>query len=133
MKFLNSVVLPLEHLRGQSYDGASSMSSERVGLQARIKLKSPLAVYIHCSSHQLNLVISHSCALPEVRNILDRLRHYCRFFLVSPKRNGLLELIVSHKVMEKSYRKCILDLCKNSLGRAPLSISAILSGIYIHC
>ena len=51
IKFLNLVELPLEHLRGQSYDGASSMSSERVGLQARIKLKSPLAVYIHCSSH----------------------------------------------------------------------------------
>ena len=112
MQFLNSVGLPLEHIRGQSYDGASNMSSERVGLQARIKLKSPLAVYIHCSSHQLNLVISHSCALPEVRNVLDRLRHCCQFFLVSPKRNGLLELIVSHKIMEDSNRKCILDLCK---------------------
>lgn len=68
MKFLNSVGL---HLCGQSYDGASSRSSECIGRQARIKLKSPLAVYIHCSCHQLNLVISHSCALPEVHNVLD--------------------------------------------------------------
>ena len=47
MKCLNSVGLPPEHLCGQSYDGASSMSSERVGLQTRIKLKSPLAACVH--------------------------------------------------------------------------------------
>ena len=71
IKFLKSLDLPIENIRGQGYDGASSMSSERVGLQARIKQISPLATYIHCSSHQLNLVISHSCALPEVRNVVD--------------------------------------------------------------
>ena len=43
MKFLNSVGLPLEHLRGQSYDGASSMSSERVELQARIETEVPFS------------------------------------------------------------------------------------------
>ena len=109
MEFLNSVGLPLGNIRGQGYDGASSMSSENVGLQARIKEISPLATYSHCSNHQLNLVISHSCVLPEVRNVIDRLQHCCRFFLASPKRNGLLELIVSNKTVEKSNRKVLLD------------------------
>ena len=34
IKFLKSLDLPIENIRGQGYDGASSMSSERVGLQA---------------------------------------------------------------------------------------------------
>ena len=106
IEFLNSVGLPLGNIRGQGFDGASSISSENVGLQARIKEISPLATYSHCSNHQLNLVISHSCVLP------DRLQHCCRFFLASPKRNGLLELIVSNKTVEKSNRKVLLDLCK---------------------
>ena len=112
IEFLNSVGLPLGNIRGQGYDGACSMSSENVGLQARIKDISPLATYSHCSIHQLNLVISHSCVLPEVRNVIDRLQHCCRFFLASPKRNGLFELIVSNKTVEKSNRKVLLHLCK---------------------
>ena len=84
--FLKSIdQLPIKNIRGQGYDGASSKSSERIGLLARIKEISPLAKCIHCSSHQLNLVISHSCALPEVRNVVDRLQNCCHFFLASPK------------------------------------------------
>ena len=55
--------------------GASNMSSERIGVQAQMQELSPLATYIHCSSHQLNLVISHSCALIDVRNVIDHLQH----------------------------------------------------------
>ena len=102
----------VENIRGQGYDGASNMSSERVGVQAQIKELSPLATYIHCSSHQLNLVITHSCILAEVRNVVDQLQHCCHFFLASPKRSGLLELIVSKGVVDKCKRKPLLDLCK---------------------
>ena len=49
------------------------MSSERVGVQAYIKRISPLVVYTHCSGHCLNLVISHSCTVPSVQNVLDRM------------------------------------------------------------
>ena len=42
--------------RGQGYDGAANMSSNRVGTQACIKRASPLAVYVHCNSHKLNLL-----------------------------------------------------------------------------
>ena len=80
-------------------------------MQARIREHSPLATYIHCSGHSLNLVISHSCALPEVRNVLDKLKHCSRFFQFSPKRNGLLELIIKNKVPD-TKRKPLLDLCK---------------------
>ena len=114
IQLLGDLGIPLENMRGQGYDGASNMSSARVGVQARIREHSPLATYIHCSGHCLNLVISHSCALPEVRNVLDKLKHCCRFFQLSPKRNGLLELIVYNKAtsVHVTKRKALLDLCK---------------------
>ena len=116
MEFLKDNDLPVENIRGQGYDGASNMSSERIGIQAQIREVSPPATYIHCSSHQLNLVLCHSCALTEIRNAIDHLQHCCRFFLASPKRSGLLELIVSNQVVDKFKRKPLLDLCKKSMG-----------------
>ena len=48
--------------RGQGYDGASSMSSSSVGVQARIRQVSPLALYTHCQSHH------KACSVPHIRN-----------------------------------------------------------------
>ena len=75
-------------VRGQGYDGAANMSSDNVGVQRRTRERSPKAVYIHCSGHCLNLVISHSCALPQIRNVIDKLKQCCLYFLGSPKREG---------------------------------------------
>ncbi len=61
--------LDISFCRGQGYDGASNMSSSTVGVQARIReASSPLALYTHCHSHQLNLCIVKACSLPEIRN-----------------------------------------------------------------
>ena len=54
--------------RGQGYDGASSMSSSTVGVQARIREVSPMAFYTHCQSHQLNPCVIKTCSLPQIRN-----------------------------------------------------------------
>ena len=110
--FLKENGIPVVNMRGQGYDGASNMSSPQVGVQGRIKQVAPLATYVHCSGHCLNLVISKSCAQPQVRNMLDRLRNCCRYFLNSPKRNGALEMIVRQNVVDTEKRKALLDLCK---------------------
>ena len=99
-------------MRGQGYDGASNMSSDCVGVQARIQQSAPLAAYVHCSGHCLNLVISKSYSLPDIRNVMDRLQHCCRYFLNSPKRSGILELIVNQNIPDSSGRKPLLDLCR---------------------
>lgn len=52
---LKDLNIDVKKIRGQGYDGARNMSSERVGVQAHIKKVSPLAVYTHCSGHCLNL------------------------------------------------------------------------------
>lgn len=86
------------NIRGQGYDGASNMSSNRVGVQAIIREKSPLAVYTHCAGHCLNLVIAHSCGIPIVRNVLDKMKCTSLFFEHSGKRTKLLCEIVAKNV-----------------------------------
>ena len=104
--------LRISDVRGQGYDGAASMASERVGVQARIRRKSPLAVYTHCSSHKLNLVIAHACGLTCVRNMLDRLKETCLFFRSSPLRDALLINVIEVNIPDIGKRKPLLDLCK---------------------
>ena len=81
--------LDICRIHGQGYDGASNMSSSRIGLQACIREKAPLAVYTHCSGHCLNLAISHCCNIPVMTNALDKVQSAFLFFHYSPKRSKL--------------------------------------------
>ena len=48
--------LPIDNLRGQTYDGAANMAGVYNGCQAIIAQKQPLALHFHCSGHCSNLV-----------------------------------------------------------------------------
>lgn len=62
------------YLRGQQgYDGAASMSGKFNGVQAHNKDTHPLAIYVHCSAHVLNLVVSKLCSATQIRNYLETL------------------------------------------------------------
>jgi hypothetical protein len=56
LKFLNKCDIDIKNLRGQSYDNAANMSGRYNGLQAHICQINPLAHYIPCAAHSLNLV-----------------------------------------------------------------------------
>ena len=109
--------LDLKNVRGQSYNGASNMSSSASGVQGRIKQLSPKAAYVHFNSHVLNLVIAKTCSLIEVRSVIDKLKSVCWFFLNSPKREGLLQHLVTENVPNKERRKALIDLCKTRWSR----------------
>jgi len=67
---LSQLGLNLEHMRGQGYDGASTMSGKYRGVQARVKEMYPLAMYTNCCNHVLktwSLVLHRSCQLLEMR------------------------------------------------------------------
>ena len=53
--------LDMSNLVAQGYDGASVMSSEKSGVQAKVKEKYPNVTYVHCRFHVLNLAISSGC------------------------------------------------------------------------
>ncbi|XP_042401061.1 zinc finger MYM-type protein 1-like [Zingiber officinale] len=49
--------LLVARLRGQGYDGASNMSGEFNGLKSLIMKENLYALYVHCFTHQLQLVV----------------------------------------------------------------------------
>ena len=50
--------IQLSDMRGQGYDGAPNMSPGHSGVQARIRKLAPLATYVDCGGHCLNLIIT---------------------------------------------------------------------------
>lgn len=78
--------LSLSNLRGQGYDGASNMSGNFKGSQAYISELQPIAVYVHCYSHCLNLALVKACDVPTIRNMMEVVEQTTNFIRDSPKR-----------------------------------------------
>lgn len=77
-------------LVGQSYDGASNMSGEYKGLQARINAKNNSAIFVWCHAHRLNLVMANavSSSLDAV-DLFGNLESIYSFIWCSKKRAAL--------------------------------------------
>ncbi|XP_022170921.1 zinc finger MYM-type protein 1-like [Myzus persicae] len=71
LESLHNFGIETKYMRGQGYDGAAAMSGEFNGVQAIIRKTHPLALYVHCSAHVLNLAVSNSCKVQEIRNLND--------------------------------------------------------------
>ena len=109
---LTNLGLSLEDLRGQGYDGASTMSGEKSGVQRRILDKQPKAVYTHCSGHSLNLVIAQACAEPCVRNCISVIKAITLWIRASPKREGLLKQVCERQQQAgAAHGSPLLNVC----------------------
>ncbi|KAL4143541.1 hypothetical protein QTP88_005860 [Uroleucon formosanum] len=98
------------YLRGQGYDGAASMSGKFNGVQAHIKDTHPLAIYVHCSAHVLNLVVSKSCSVTQIRDCLATLGKV-RDFFIFPKRKSILRFHIENS-SETSTKKSLKRSCE---------------------
>ena len=109
---LDELGLSLNDIRGQGYDGASTMSGERTGVQRQIRDIQPRALYTHCAGHSLNLAIVSSCSLPQVRNCIDQIMSLTLWIKASPKREGLLKAVYQHRSRSgSSSRAPLLNVC----------------------
>lgn len=61
MDVLQRLNLPIIGLRGQAYDGAANMAGKYNRAQAIIRKIQPLAPYVHCAAHCVNLITQRSC------------------------------------------------------------------------
>ena len=91
LKCLTDWELPVSHMRGQCYDGASNMSGTRRGCKSIIQQQAPKATYYHCAAHKLNLAIVSACKIQDIKNTESYLGEIARFFNSSPKRQRLLD------------------------------------------
>jgi len=79
------------------------MSGKFNGVEAHILEKYPLAFYIHCTSHSLNLAVSNVCSVKSVRNTMGIIQKICVIFR-TPKRQHVLEKTID-KVLPSTNKK----------------------------
>ena len=108
---LRQCPIDLSCMVGQGYDGASAMSGMFNGVQAIVRKQLPAAVYVHCSSHCLNLTLSTACKLPQIRNANGIVGEVADFFSRSAKRATLFRSCVEELAPDMK-RKKLVQLCE---------------------
>ncbi|XP_004212877.3 zinc finger MYM-type protein 1-like [Hydra vulgaris] len=89
--FLEEAKLDIKYCRGQSYDNASNVAGKYSGLQARIREKNPLAEYVPCFAHSLNLVGASAVnCVTTVSGFFDFVQNLYVFLNASTQRWELL-------------------------------------------
>ncbi len=96
--------IDLTGLVGIALDGAAAMSGHTNGAQAHIRLRYPTAVYVHCASHSLNLVISDSSKCQSIRNCWGAIQAITSFFTFGKRLRCLEENILSKDPTSKRIR-----------------------------
>ncbi|KAL0968773.1 hypothetical protein UPYG_G00271580 [Umbra pygmaea] len=83
----------------QCYDGAAVMASGLNGVQAKVKMRAPMALFIHCYAHQLNFTLTQGASkLRECRIFFAHLNGLAAFFSRSPKYTQLLDDICQRRL-----------------------------------
>ncbi|XP_077972701.1 zinc finger MYM-type protein 1-like [Styela clava] len=85
---VSGIGVDLQKLVGQGYDGATTMAGHVSGVQKRIRNKYMRAIFVHCASHCLNLVINDQSNVAIIRSTCDIIHETIRFFRESPKRRA---------------------------------------------
>ena len=85
---ISKIGLNIINYVGQGCDGASSFSGYLNGVAKQIRESAPMATYVHCASHVLNLVLNESSTLPSIRNLFDTISNIITFINESPKRKA---------------------------------------------
>ena len=92
--FLQSRSITFEKMRGLGFDGASTMSGNRTGVQTRLRLHAPSAIYVHCCCHLLQLAGANAASEhAEVKRVLGILLTNWKAFYYSPKKAEKLKEI----------------------------------------
>lgn len=95
--------LPTENLRGQTFDGAANMSGAYNGAQALIREVQPLAIFVHCSAHCINLVTEAACTASQfIRDAIDTVHELG----VLSKQSGKFQTLLA-SVAAKQHEKVL--------------------------
>ena len=85
---LKRLNLSTTKIRGQCYDGASSMSGKKSGVSTRFLDLEPRALYTHCYGHALNLAVSDALKGSKVmKNALFTTHEVTKLIKLSPRRD----------------------------------------------
>ncbi len=118
--------IPLSRIRGQCYDGCSTMAGAKSGVAVQIQEKAPKAVFTHCYGHALNLSVNDTIRQSTVmRDCLDTFFELIKLIKFSPKREAMLNLI-KEEVGSDSFNTYAVSNKMDSSCKFPLQCSCQL-------
>lgn len=121
---LSEFGLDIKYLRGQSFDNASNMSGAYTGLQARIRQHNPLAEFVPCAGHSLNLVGSAAAeCCTEVVKFFSFIQELYNFFSVSTHR---WEVLKEH--LDKNQTPVVKSLSDTRWSARADALKAVVKG-----
>ena len=105
--FLQSRSITFEKMLSLGFDGASTMSGNRTGIQTRLRLHAPSAIYVHCLCHLLQLAAVNAAGEhAEVKRVLGTLLPIWKAFHYSPnKAENLKEIQAELQCPEVKMQK----------------------------
>ncbi|KAJ8892512.1 hypothetical protein PR048_005093 [Dryococelus australis] len=92
-------------VRGQSDYGPFNLEED----PAHITSVHPLAIYLCCSSHSLNLALTIAYYVQAIRNCMGIVSNFCTFFKYLKRRNVLKDSI--ERKVPKANATCLKSLC----------------------
>ena len=108
--FLLGSGLDPTRMRGQACNGAGNMAGKTNGVAALISSQYPLALYVHCASHYLNLSVVNSLQETSIRNMSGVVIRVSIFFSAHPKRQKKLKEAIDSSQPSSSVHR-LKDLC----------------------
>ena len=108
---IGNLFLDINNCRRQGYDGAASVSGHINGLSAHIFRINDKAVYTHCHSHQLNLVVVASCSIQYVRNSQHQIKELSFFVNFFEPRQKMLDLSIEYHSPD-CLKKKLKNVCR---------------------
>lgn len=110
MKILIDNKLDKMNCIGQCYDGASVMSGQYSGVQERIRLEIPHAIYVHCYAHRLNLCLVQTLQnIPHICNFFNTVQNLYKFIMNSQIRYELFVKAQKDKNLNIIHLERLID------------------------
>ena len=121
--------LSMRKLRGQCYDGCSTMSGARSGVAKRIADIEPRALFTHCYGHSLNLAANDTIKNSRVmKSALETTHEITKLIKFSPRREAIFrDLKAESDFASKNRAAGIRVLCPTRWTVRADSLLSILS------
>ena len=103
--------IPMNKLRGQCFDGCSTMSGSRSGVAKRVQEVESRAVFTHCYSHSLNLAVSDSCKKSQfMKSALEVTHEITKLIKLSPRRDSVFKELKADADSSEEGHSCSVKL-----------------------
>ena len=124
-----------DKLVGQTYDGASLTSGQLSGLQKRVLDKYPMALFVHCHAHGLNLVLQQGLqSIQKCCIFFKSLSALAAFFTESWKRTRALKEFVSRRLLTVApTRWNFTSRLSNTVKENRSQLALFFDSIMEHC